>query len=91
MSVFEAIMLLCFGSAWPFSIYTSYKSRTAKGKSLFFLVVVFIGYIAGILHKVMYSFDYVIILYIFNFCMIGIDMLLYFRNKKLDRIQQQYK
>jgi ABC-type multidrug transport system permease subunit len=84
MSIFETIMLLCFGSAWPFSIYTSYKSRTAKGKSLLFLVVLLIGYFAGTMHKILYSFDYVIILYILNFLLIAIDTLLYFRNRRLD-------
>lgn len=88
MSVFEAIMLLCFGSAWPFSIYTSYTSKTAKGKSLVFLVVLLIGYFAGTMHKIFYSLDYVIILYILNFCLVAIDTLLYFRNLRLDLIKQ---
>lgn len=89
MSILEAIMLLCFGSAWPFSIYTSYKARTAKGKSLFFLVVLLIGYLAGILHKVFFSFDYIILLYILNFCLIAVDTALYFRNKKLDQKRRE--
>ncbi|TCX49294.1 MULTISPECIES: hypothetical protein [unclassified Dehalobacter] len=87
LSIFETIMLLCFGSAWPFSIYSSYKARTAKGKSLFFLVVLLIGYLSGILHKMIYSFDYVIILYILNFCLIAVDTGLYFRNKRLDALR----
>ncbi|RNC29727.1 MAG: hypothetical protein AWM53_00344 [Candidatus Dichloromethanomonas elyunquensis] len=81
------IMLLCFGSAWPFSIYTSYKTRTAKGKSAFFLFVLLIGYLSGIMHKILYSFDYILILYVLNFCMVGIDILLYFRNKRLDNLK----
>lgn len=89
MSIFEAVMLLCFGSAWPFAIYTSYKARTAKGKSLFFLVVLLIGYFAGILHKVFFSFDYIIILYILNFCLIAVDTALYFRNRKLDLTRRE--
>lgn len=89
MSILEAIMLLCFGSAWPFSIYTSYKARTAKGKSLFFLVVLLIGYLAGILHKVFFSFDYIILLYILNFCLIAVDTALYFRNKELDKKRRE--
>lgn len=84
MSFFEAIMLLCFGSAWPFAIYTSYKARTAKGKSVFFLLVLLIGYFSGIIHKIFYSLDYVIILYILNLCLVAIDTTLYFRNKRLD-------
>jgi len=50
-SLLETIMLLCFGAAWPFSIYKSYKSKSNKGKSLPFLLVIFIGYIAGASHS----------------------------------------
>lgn len=84
-SIFEIIMLLCFGSAWPFSIYTSYKSKTAKGKNLFFLIVLLVGYLSGVMHKAFFSFDYAIILYILNFFLIAVDTLLYFRNRRFDR------
>jgi len=53
MSAFEVLMLVCFGAAWPASIYRSYVSRTTAGKSIVFLVVVFAGYLAGITHKAM--------------------------------------
>jgi uncharacterized membrane protein len=82
VSIFESIMLLCFGAAWPFSIYRSYKSRSTAGKSLIFSVLLLIGYISGILHKIFYSYDNVIILYIINSIMVAIDILLYMRNKK---------
>ncbi len=59
MSIFEIIMLLCFGFAWPFSIVKSFQSRSTKGKSILFLLVVLAGYIAGIIHKFFYSYDYV--------------------------------
>jgi len=91
MSIFEAIMLICFGFAWPFSIYTSFKSKTAKGKSLLFLLVLLIGYLAGITHKILYSFDYIIALYILNFCFVFIDTLLYFRNRRYDQLEQKKK
>ena len=81
MSIFEVIMLVCFGAAWPFSIYKSYKSRSNAGKSIFFLLVVLIGYSSGILHKLIYNFNSVIYLYILNFCLVSIDIILYFRNK----------
>jgi hypothetical protein len=80
MSIFETIMLICFGAAWPFSIWRSIKSRSVGGKSLAFLVIVLIGYCAGIIHKLYYSFDRVIILYVVNFIMVSIDTLLYIRN-----------
>ncbi|MEA2100985.1 MAG: hypothetical protein U9P80_00210 [Thermodesulfobacteriota bacterium] len=85
MSIFEIIMLVCFGAAWPASIYKSITSRTSRGKSLFFLGIVLAGYIAGILHKVFYNLDPVIWLYVFNALMICVDMLLYMRNCLLDR------
>ncbi|MFC1513112.1 hypothetical protein ACFL5J_01550 [Thermodesulfobacteriota bacterium] len=83
MSIFEIVMLVCFGAAWPFSLYRSYRSRTNAGKSIFFLGVVFVGYISGTLHKVFYSYDPVIYLYIVNGLLVGGDILLYFRNQKL--------
>lgn len=86
MSIFEIVMLVCFGAAWPFSLYRSYRSRTNAGKSLFFLGVVFLGYVSGILHKIFFSPDVVIGLYILNGVMVFGDILLYFRNRKLDRL-----
>ena len=76
-------MLFCFGFAWPLSIYRSYKSGTNAGKSLPFLYVVFFGYVSGTLHKIIYNFDPVIILYILNGLMVRIDIMLYYRNKRL--------
>jgi len=81
MSIFEFIMLICFGVAWPVSIYKSYKSKSVEGKSVLFLFVIFIGYIAGIIHKLTYSFDFVIYLYALNGLMVLIDIGLYYRNK----------
>jgi uncharacterized protein with PQ loop repeat len=82
MSIFEAGMLLCFGCAWPTSIYKSIKSKSTKGKSLFFLIIILLGYISGIIHKLMYSRDIVMALYILNACMVIVDMVLYFIIKK---------
>lgn len=86
MSIFEAAMLFCFGFAWPFSIYRSYKSRTNEGKSLSFLYVVLLGYISGTLHKIIYNFDLLIILYILNGLMVFADIILYYRNEGLREI-----
>ncbi len=81
MSPFEIIMLVCFGMAWPFSIYKSATTRQIGSKSLTFLVALLIGYIAGILHKVFYLYDFVIILYAVNGLMVSIDIALYLRNR----------
>jgi len=81
MSVYEIIMLVCFGAAWPFSIYKSYKSKSAQGKSALFLVIILIGYVAGILNKVFYDFDNVVYLYGLNMIMVALDLVLYLRNR----------
>ena len=80
-SVFEVLMLVCFGAAWPFSIYRSLTSRSIAGKSVTFLFVVLVGYAAGVLHKLLYRYDYVIFLYALNGCMVLTDIVLYFRNR----------
>ena len=83
MSIFEIIMLVCFGAAWPLSIYKSYKSKSTQGKSALFLVVILIGYVAGILNKFYYNFDNVVYLYGLNIIMVMLDLLLYLKNKRL--------
>ncbi len=89
MSIFEIGMLLCFGTAWPLSIYKSLKSQSVEGKSLLFMIVVFAGYVLGVLHKAYYYYDPVIYLYIFNGVMIFIDILLYFKYKRQAARQRQ--
>ena len=76
-------MLICFGAAWPFSLYKSYKSKSTAGKSVIFLYVVFFGYVAGWLHKYLYDLDFVIFLYTLNALMVLLDIVLYYRNKRI--------
>ena len=89
----EITMLLCFGASWPMNVIKSWRARTAKGKSLAFLCLIEIGYVAGVASKLlnpayMASFSekwYVLFFYILNFTMVGVDLALYFRNRRLDR------
>lgn len=85
MSIFEIIMLLCFGLAWPFSIYKSVISRQTQGKSVLFLMIVVVGYISGIIHKLLYNRDWVVLLYALNALMVSVDIALYYRNKRLEK------
>jgi len=87
MSIYEAIMLICFGAAWPFSIYKSYVSRSVEGKSALFLIVVLVGYVAGMLNKIFYQYDMVFYLYLLNFLMVFVDFVLYLRNSRASRSQ----
>ena len=92
-TLFETIMIVCFGLSWPLSVYKSWKSRTAKGKSLQFEIFIWIGYIFGIAKNfIMYangSSSWIFFLgwafYFLNFIEITVDMALYFRNVKLDK------
>ena len=83
--IFEILMLLSFGAAWPASIYKSYTARTAKGKSAVFLMILIFGYICGIINKLINSPDFVMLLYIINTAMVSTDLALYFRNSRLDK------
>ena len=85
MSIFEIGMLLSFGAAWPVSIYKAYKSQSTGGKSWVFSAVVIIGYISGIIHKLLYSRDAVMYLYMLNAIMVSIDLCLWFRNRKIEK------
>lgn len=86
-SVFEALMLLCFGISWPFSIIRSIKSRTSTGKSILYLILLDLAYLSGMLHKLLVNLDIVLALYIINFIMVSIDIILYFRNSRLDALR----
>lgn len=80
-SILEIVMLMCFGCAWPASIYKSYTSRKNKGKSILFLYLIFIGYVSGFTHKLLYNRDHVIVLYFVIGILVFIDIVLYYRNK----------
>lgn len=74
----EAIMILCFGLSWPMSIFRTLKVKQVTGKSEFFLWLVFAGYITGIFHKIFNAFDWVIVFYIINACMVFIDIVVFY-------------
>ena len=88
---------------WPvlaLSIYKSWTSRTAKGKSLYFEVFIWIGYIFGIANKFISYMnnpdkDWIFFLawafYFLNIAEITVDMVLYFRNVKLDKKREAEK
>jgi hypothetical protein len=96
----ETLMIICFGLSWPISIRKSWVSRTAKGKSLFFEFFIWIGYIFGITRKIIIfcgggSHDFLFYLswffYVLNMLEITADMLLYYRNSKLDKLAEEGK
>lgn len=91
--ILEIVMVVSFGASWPLNVIKSYKARSTKGKSLGFLLLIFFGYIAGIASKLVNEVYmaqigqkwYVLFFYVLNFIMVGTDLLLYIRNRRLDK------
>lgn len=85
-SIWEVLFLLCFAVSWPVSIAKSLRTKVVIGKSPMFMSLVILGYVFGIIHKVLYSRDAVIFLYFFNALLVTTDLFLYFlyigKNKK---------
>lgn len=94
--ILEIAMVLCFGASWPMNVLKSWRARSTKGKSLAFLCLIFIGYIAGIASKLlneayMAEFGakwYVLFFYVLNLLMVGTDLVLYARNYRLDKARE---
>ena len=76
MSIFEAGMLLCFGASWPFAVLKTYKTKSVIGKSRLFLSLIILGYIFGIINKIINSMDFVFWLYVINLLLVSIDFFL---------------
>lgn len=95
--ILEIAMILSFGASWPMNVIKSYKARSAKGKSISFLILIFVGYIAGIASKFtndayMASFAqkwYVLVFYFINIMMVSADIVLYVRNRRLDKFAEE--
>ena len=86
----EIAMLVLFGLSWPFNIAKSWRSRTAKGKSVVFEFIVVFGYLIGVAGKFITFhrtgvLPYSTWFYLADILMVAIDIVLYFRNAALDR------
>ena len=86
MQIFEFIMLACFSLSWPISVYKSIKSKTTQGKSIVSIIAIIIGYVAGIIGKIVNNqLSYVLIIYCFNLIVVSADLVLYFINRKYEK------
>lgn len=89
--VFEALMVICFGISWPINISKAWKARTAKSTSVLFYFFIWLGYIFVIIAKAIKLQNgistpiYVWFFYVLNTIMVTCGILIYFRNKLLDR------
>ncbi len=79
MSPFEVAMLICFGLGWPCSILKTLRTQQVLGKSPLFLAIVALGYLSGVVHKLVFALDWAIVFYVLNLAMVLADLALYFR------------
>ncbi len=94
--VLEAIMIILFGISWPFNLAKSIRSKTTKGKSLLFLILIDVGYIGGLTSKFFsetfaWATDWwIFVVYAINFILVSADLLVYSinrtREKRVDSI-----
>lgn len=85
-SVFETVMLVCFGLSWPINVIKACKAKTAKSTSLPFILLIFTGYIAGIAAKLITNqINYVFVVYLINIFIVILNIVIYFRNLALDK------
>ena len=93
----ETVMLVCFGFSWPINLVKNYKLRSAKSMSLSFLLMIWFGYVAGVAAKLIKLFSpelasptwYLMTIYIINLLMLTLNLFVYFRNAKLDRLAEK--
>ena len=84
--ILETIMLVCFGFSWPMNLIKAYKAKTAKSTSLPFILLIIMGYIAGISAKIVLgNINYVLVAYLLNLAIVSLNLVVYFRNVALDR------
>ncbi len=89
-SIFEVIMLVCFGFSWPFAILKTVRVKNPTGKSYLFMGLIIIGYVAGCIHKILYHWDFVFWLYLLNLLLVSADfaLCLFYQQKiKRDALQ----
>ena len=85
-NILETIMIISFGISWPMNLIRSYRSRSAKGKSILFNYFILFGYICGVISKILsHTFNLAFYFYFSNIIMVTSDIILYYRNKKLEK------
>ena len=87
----EIAMLCLFGCSWPFNIAKALRTRTAKGKSVVFELLVIVGYLIGLFGK-LYAYRqtgtlaYSVWFYIADILMVSVDLMLYCINTRRDKL-----
>lgn len=80
----EFFMLFAFGFSWPFAIARTYKSghsgKGVAGKSPMFMTIVLLGYVGGILARLLDANpgnDWLCFVYLADMALVSTDLALY--------------
>lgn len=85
-NILETIMIVSFGISWPINLAKAFRSRSTGGKSVLFDYFILFGYICGVASKIMtHTFNLAFYFYFPNIIMVACDILLYYRNRKLEK------
>ena len=89
--ILEVAMIVCFGISWPINIHKLYRTKSTKGVSVSFYLLIFIGYLFGLASKFVKAAAgsvapwYVWFFYSLNALMVGTGVCLYFHYRKKER------
>ncbi len=90
IQILEGAMLICFGISWPIDIIHTLRVKHASKKSLLFLVLIIVGYSAGLAAKCCRSslghqpIEPVTWLYVVNVALLTIDLALSWYYQRVD-------
>ena len=93
--LFEMFMIIVFGLSWPINCVKLWRSRTTKGVTAVFYCLIMLGYLFGIISKVIKLQEgvvtpiYVWFFYILNLLMVAACLVIFFRNRALERRQRE--
>lgn len=82
--IFEIGMLLCFAAAWPPNILKAWRSRSTKGISLAFVSILEVGYVFGMVNKLINGIDVAMAFYILDFALVAVYITIFFRNRRIE-------
>ena len=96
-SYMEMLMVICFGISWPLNIIKAWRSRSTQGISIMFYSFILAGYISALTGKLFLIYFnapapwyetvhwYVLLFYMLNTLMVSSGVVIYFRNKTIER------
>ena len=86
----EFFMLFAFGFSWPFAIARTYRAKRVDGKSPMFMAIVLVGYVFGIMARMLDSDpsnDWLIAVYLIDMTLVSTDLTLYFHYSRKNRVK----